>query len=172
MRLNKICALLALLIFPLSTLHAQKFTIRGFAIDAYTTEMIDSVWVTLMGTDSTIIATHFKKSNRGHFDSIYLVKNGHVGDVHREVRPERIYRQVRDQNVPLQPAQDDDGIHERRPDDKAPQEQHPARRGDSEGHEADDGDAGGARSSTTPTRSSWPRGRCLTSSSPCCPAWS
>lgn len=79
MRLNKICALLALLIFPLSTLHAQKFTIRGFAIDAYTTEMIDSVWVTLMGTDSTIIATHFKKSNRGHFDSIYLVKTDTSG---------------------------------------------------------------------------------------------
>lgn len=79
MRLNKICALLALLIFPLSTLHAQQFTIRGYAIDAYTTEMIDSVWVTLMGTDSTIIATHFKERNWGHFDSTYLVKTDTVG---------------------------------------------------------------------------------------------
>ncbi len=79
MRLNKICALLALLIFPLSTLHAQQFTIRGYAIDAYTTEMIDSVWVTLMGTDSTIIATHFKERNWGHFDSTYLVKTDTAG---------------------------------------------------------------------------------------------
>lgn len=79
MRLNKICALLALLIFPLSTLHAQQFTIRGYAIDAYTTEMIDSVWVTLMGKDSTIIATHFKKSNRGHRDSTYLIKTDTAG---------------------------------------------------------------------------------------------
>lgn len=79
MKLNKICALLAFLIFPWGMLYAQQFTIRGYAIDAYTTQTLDSVWVTLMRKDSTIIATHFQKQPWGAYDSIHLIKTDTAG---------------------------------------------------------------------------------------------
>lgn len=172
MSLNKICALLALLIFPLSTLHAQKFTIRGFAIDAYTTEMIDSVWVTLMGTDSTIIATHFKKSNRGHFDSIYLVKTDTSGTfIVKFARKGYIDKYVT-KTFRFNPHRMTTAYMNAVPMIKLPKSSIKLGEATVKATKLMMVMRGGTRSSTTPTRSSWPSGRCLTSSSPCCPAWS
>lgn len=58
---------------------AQRFEIRGWCIDSYSTQPLDSVWVTLMSKDSTVIGTHFQKSPWGKYDSTHLIKTDTAG---------------------------------------------------------------------------------------------
>ncbi len=72
--MKKSLLFLLFVIVSLMSVHAQRYRIGGVAVDAFTNTPLDSIWVTLMGKDSTVIAKHFQKTPLGDYDSTHLVK--------------------------------------------------------------------------------------------------
>ena len=168
--IKSILCSVVLLVLSVHAVEAQKFSVQGrirnYATAKYVT---DTVWVTTMTVDSTVVdkrayahfSAHMWDFARVDTAGTYILKFSAKGYVDTYLTRKFAFRAHRNEDINI-----GDVLLQKIPKSsiqlgeatvKATKLMMVMR---------------GTRSSTMPTRSSWPRDRCSTSSSPCCPAWS